>query len=140
MHADIPQADNRGGSHNDGDDAVDQMLRGLPVATLPAAWRGIILQALPLPPPQPPSPSPVSPASSGTPFFTLKFVSLLAGIWGLTAFLHFTTPEPPPRREGDPLPVFPPARTSSPFAPSGEEWDPWLAQNQTLPTQTDSTP
>lgn len=140
MHAEIPPADNRGSGGGYDDEDIEQMLRGLPAATLPPAWRAMVLGNLPLPPPSPHFPSPASPGPSGTRFFTRKFASLMAGIWGLTAFLHLTTPEPPPRRDGDPVPEFPPARTSSPFGPPAGEWNPWLAQNQKQPTQTDHTP
>ncbi|MES2709617.1 MAG: hypothetical protein V4726_23670 [Verrucomicrobiota bacterium] len=115
MHAEIPPADSSGN-----DDAVERMLRTLPVDSLPPAWRATILNALP------PAAAPLPPAVSPTRFFTPKFVSLMAGIWGLTAAFHFTIPAPPLIPDGVQPP---PASVYPPSFPSGAgSGDPWLAR------------
>lgn len=109
MHAEIPPPDGSGG------DALERMLRGLPVATLPPGWRATILSNLP-PPVLPPR------------FFTGKFGALVAGMWCLTAFFRLATPMPPPPPEGRPVSF--PALQHPSLNPEAWTNDPWLAWNR----------
>ena len=113
MHPDLPDP---GGLNAD---PVEQLLRTLPIASLPEDWRcGILAAAVP-----PPT----------SPFFTKSLTVFLASAWGLIALLHFTTPAPsPPPASPYPSPAYPREMPSD-----GEFTEPWLAQlhNPVVPSQ-----
>ena len=106
MHPDLPSP---GGP---GPDPVEQLLRALPVASLPDDWRSEILAAAALP--------------HVPPFFSKTLTSFLASAWGLIAVLHLATPLPLPA-EAHPLPPSPYPRE---IPADGGFAEPWLAQLQ----------
>ena len=106
MHADHPT------SGESRPDPIEEMLRSLPVAELPPAWRSIVLDAVVIPPVRP--------------FLTKTIVTFLAFSWCLIATLHFVTPPESPLSNQFPAP---PANYR-PFEPGDEFSSPWLAQIQ----------